>query len=271
MLDPDRTTAVNKPQPPSNVPKALEPAPEPPAPPVTATRPLRVSEAVHLPSESGDRVARARERAEPALRELFTAAEVPYPADGLYLRAFKREGELELWAAAKRQGWTLITTYQVAGASGGPGPKRKEGDGQVPEGFYVIDRFNSKSSYHLSLGINYPNAADRILGDPQKPGYDIFIHGRAASIGCLAMGDDRMEEIYLAALDTRTRPIPVHIFPARMDAPDWNDWRDELTREDSSLGDLWAQLHAGWNIFEEHREVPQVIIEKDGRYTCRRP
>ena len=113
--------------------------------------------------------------------------------------------------------YTLIRIYKVAAASGELGPKRKEGDQQVPEGFYVIDRFNPQSAYHLSLGLNYPNASDKILSDKQKPGSDIFIHGNEVSIGCLAMTDDKIKEIYLLALDAKPNgPIPVHIFPARL-------------------------------------------------------
>ena len=163
--------------------------------------------------DSPDRVADARRRRSAHLTALFASAGVSYPAREIYLRAFKWEGQLELWARSPNQGtsFRLVHTYPIQCASGRLGPKRREGDGQVPEGFYFVERFNPRSLFHLSLGLNYPNAADLLLTtDPAHPGSDVFIHGNAASAGCLAMGDTAAEEIYLAAWDARspgrTRP-----------------------------------------------------------------
>jgi murein L,D-transpeptidase YafK len=200
------------------------------------------------------------------LRELFATADVVYPPESVFLRAFKREREMELWAGKKGGALKLIATYGVAAASGGPGPKRREGDAQVPEGFYEVDRFNPESSFHLSLGLDYPNTADRALSDPSKPGYNIFIHGNAASIGCLAMGDDRIEEIYVAALDAKTKPVNVHIFPARMNSPDWPKWRDEQIASRAELSPLWEQLQRGFDAFEAGRRVPKIGVRENGEY-----
>ena len=123
---------------------------------------------------------------------MFADAGVPYPAREIYLRAFKFEGQLELWArpANDHALFHLVHTYPIQCASGRLGPKRREGDGQVPEGFYFVERFNPRSLFHLSLGLNYPNASDRLLTtNPAQPGSDVFIHGNAVSVGCLAMGD----------------------------------------------------------------------------------
>lgn len=236
------------------------------APPIQPARQLRRSETANFPSRAADRVAAARKRSDASVREMFTAAGVSYPAGEVFLRGFKREGELELWAAGAGESFRLVTTYDIASLSGGPGPKRREGDGQVPEGFYEVDRFNPLSSFHLSLGINYPNAADRILGDPQMPGTDIFIHGSNVSIGCLAMGDDRIEELYLAALDSTARPIRVHLFPARMDAPDWPQWRDEMLAQKPGCAPLWEHLGEGFALFEKTKRIPGVSILPDGSY-----
>jgi murein L,D-transpeptidase YafK len=220
-------------------------------------------------AQGDDRVAAARPRAEKILREKFTAAGLTYPASELFLRAFKREGILELWARNKSgEKFVLVHAYTVAKASGGPGPKRKEGDGQVPEGFYTIDRFNPKSLFHLSLGLNYPNAADRVHSDKERPGGDIFIHGSNLSIGCLAMTDPIIEEIYLAALDSKARPIRVHLFPARMNAEDWPAWRDEQLKAWPTLAAHWEQLQPGFDHFEKHRMVPAVQVDKAGLYRC---
>ena len=208
----------------------------------------------------------ARARVEGTLRGLFAAAGLSYPPQRLFIRAFKREREMELWSAPDLGAFRLVAIYEIAGTSGGPGPKRREGDGQTPEGFYQIDRYNPKSNFHLSMGLNYPNASDRILSDPTKPGYDIFIHGRASSIGCMAVGDDRVEELFIAAVDATERPVPVHVFPARMNSDDWIAWRDEETFERPDLLAFWENLAEGFEVFERYRVLPTVTVLPNGRY-----
>lgn len=220
-------------------------------------------------SDDEDRVAAARKRCETSLRARFEKAGVKYPAAEVFFRAMKREGNVELWAnSAAGEPLKLVATFAVTRNSGGPGPKRVQGDAQVPEGFYEVDRFNPKSLFHLSLGLNYPNASDRILSDRERPGGDIFIHGKCVSIGCLPLGDEAIEEAYLAALDSRTRPVHVHIFPARMNAPDWRAWRDEQSKEKPKLEAFWAQLVRGWELFEKDHRPPVVSVSKDGAYNC---
>lgn len=216
-----------------------------------------------------DRVATARKRCEASLRARFEKAGVKYPAAEVFFRAMKREAVVELWAnSTKGEPLKLVATFAVTKGSGGPGPKRIQGDGQVPEGFYEVDRFNPQSLFHLSLGLNYPNASDRILSDRERPGDDIFIHGKAASVGCLPLGDAGIEEVYLAALDSRARPVRVHIFPARMDAADWPAWRDEQTKQKPALAPFWAQFARGWELFEKDRRPPAFTVGRDGSYNC---
>jgi murein L,D-transpeptidase YafK len=114
--------------------------------------------------------------------------------------------------------------------------------------------------------LNYPNAADRILSDRGQPGGDIFIHGSNVSIGCLAMGNEAIEEIYLVAVDSRAKPVHVHIFPAQMNSADWPAWRDEQTKDKPALATLWEQLQVGFERFESEQRVPVMRVEKDGRY-----
>ena len=202
-----------------------------------------------------DRVADARRRCGDALRATFEKAGIRWPAHEVFLRAMKREGELELWARnGAGEAFVLVKRLRITAQSGGPGPKRREGDMQVPEGFYEVNRFNPRSNFHLSLGINYPNASDRVRGDPVAPGFDIFIHGGSVSIGCIALGDPGIEEVYLAALDSRTRPVRVHLFPARMDSADWPAWRDAQLAAHPGFRQLWEELAAEWARFaREHR------------------
>ena len=217
------------------------------------------------PQVTEDRVVIARSRCEKELRAAFTKAGVRWPADEIFLRGLKRERQLELWARDREgESFRLVRAYPILAQSGGPGPKRREGDRQVPEGSYEVDRFNPLSAFHLSLGLNYPNASDIILGDPVSPGFDIFIHGGEPSIGCLALGDPAMGEIYLAALDSRARPIRVHIFPGRIDAPDWPAWRDSHLADQPGWEPLWAQCAEAWTRFAKDGRVPIVEFAPDG-------
>ena len=216
-----------------------------------------------------DRVADARRRCGAELRATFEKADVRWPAHEIFLRAMKREGELELWArGGATEKFRLVKSLRITAQSGGPGPKRREGDMQVPEGFYEVNRFNPRSNFHLSLGINYPNASDRVRGDPVAPGFDIFIHGGNVSIGCVALGDDGIEEIYLAALDSRVRPVRVQLFPARMDAPDWPAWHDAQLAAHPEFRPLWDELAAAWTRFERGRPDPFWKREDAGGRSC---
>jgi murein L,D-transpeptidase YafK len=219
--------------------------------------------------EKAPRVTAARKRAGPALRALFAEARVSYPPGALYLRAFKREGVLELWAGPRAQPLTLVKTYPVCAASGVLGPKRRQGDGQVPEGFYVVDRFNPWSNFHLSLGLDYPNASDRVLSDKKAPGGDVFIHGDCVTIGCIPLQDGPVEEVYLAAVDARlagAKSIPVHVFPARMDEAGMDGLLAQA-KADPSLRAFWEGLRPGFSAFERTRRIPAVRVDrKTGQY-----
>jgi len=184
----------------------------------------------------------------------------------LYIRAFKQEEILELWIQDQSgDKFKLYHTYPVLRASGRLGPKRIEGDGQVPEGFYVVDRHNPNSQFHLSLGINYPNASDKKRSDPVKPGGDIFIHGSNVSIGCLAMGNSAIEEIYAIAEVAKKsgKPIRVDIYPFQM-TKDNLDSVSENVREHLKF---WNdELLPGYEWFEKHRTPAKFKVESDGRY-----
>jgi murein L,D-transpeptidase YafK len=187
----------------------------------------------------------------------------------IFIRAFKTEKIVEIWGKnATDEKYQLVTTYDICKNSGDLGPKRREGDYQVPEGFYYIDRFNPKSTYHLSLGLNYPNASDKILSDKDAPGSDIFIHGKCVTVGCLPMTDDKMNEIYLfAELAKRSgqEKIPVHIFPFKMTEANILKYGNMTKRYDSYI-DFWENLKGGYDYFEENRVVPSVKVDGEGKY-----
>ncbi len=163
-------------------------------------------------------LAKYEQGAEARLKPRFERAGVPYPPEALAFLAFKAEKRFELWASAKGR-WKLVHTYKVKAASGVSGPKLREGDEQVPEGIYKVVVFNPKSKFHLSMGLNYPNEFDLKYARKEsrdEPGSDIYIHGRAASIGCLAMGDPAIEELFVLAAKTGKEKIKVVIAPHDM-------------------------------------------------------
>jgi len=156
--------------------------------------------------------ASVRSRLAPA----FEAAGVPYPPTSFTLIGLKAEKRLELWAPDAAGRPRLVKAYPVLAASGGAGPKLREGDRQVPEGLYGIESLNPNSRFHLSLRIDYPNAADRRRAQAEARtglGGDIMIHGSNVSIGCLAMGDPAAEELFVLAALTGPKNIRVILSP----------------------------------------------------------
>ena len=129
------------------------------------------------------------------------AAGITWPPARLQLLAFKQERSLEVWVAGQRTPYLRLTTYPVLAASGEHGPKRREGDRQVPEGFYRLPDLNPNSAFFLSIKVDYPNQTDREHSKLPlaEMGGDIFVHGRAVSRGCLAIGDDAIEELFALA------------------------------------------------------------------------
>ena len=140
------------------------------------------------------------ELAEIRMRPHFMRAEVSYPPKDIVLLATKEEKALELWARNDDGAFRFIRSYPVRKASGGPGPKLREGDKQVPEGIYRITHLNPDSRFHLSMRLNYPNSYDLMRAAKEgrsDPGSDIYIHGKAESVGCLAIGDIAIEELFV--------------------------------------------------------------------------
>ena len=146
----------------------------------------------------------------------FEAAKVSYPPKKVVLVGLKHEKILEVWVCGEENRFSLIRTYPILAASGRLGPKLREGDRQVPEGLYRIESLNPNSMFHLSLRINYPNEFDRQqakLDNRTNLGGDIMIHGSNASIGCLAMGDEAAEDLFILAAETGIDNISVILTP----------------------------------------------------------
>ena len=176
-------------------------------------------------------------------------------------RIFKEEGKLEIWKQKTNGRYEIITSYDICKWSGKLGPKYVEGDRQAPEGFYTVRpaQMNPRSSYHLAFNIGYPNEYDRHHG---RTGTFIMIHGNEVSLGCLAMTDPKIEEIYTlcdAALRGGQKYFRVHLFPFRMTT-------ERLEQEkDNPWHAFWLQLKEGYDHFEREKTPPEVTVEL-GRY-----
>jgi hypothetical protein len=153
---------------------------------------------------------------EPRISLMFEQVGVQYPPEQIAMFALKEEMQVELWAK-DRDSWVYIKRYDIAKISGKSGPKLREGDHQVPEGIYQVIGLNPNSKYHLSVQLNYPNVFDlkhAQLEGRNRPGSNIFIHGKAKSVGCLAMGDIAIEELFLLVERTKIQNVQVVISPS---------------------------------------------------------
>jgi len=204
----------------------------------------------------------------PSLAARFVEAGVPFPARRIFIRIFKRERSLELWGQRPEGSYRLVRTYPVCAASGTLGPKRRLGDEQVPEGFYRVTTMSPWTRFHAALGIDYPNAADRVLGYRPALGKAILIHGKCVSIGCVAIEDGPASELFLAAFEAQRRgqrDIPVHIFPTRLDGPGLVWLRQSFAHRPALLS-FWDGLKPGFEVFERERRPPRVRVDRGGRY-----
>ena len=168
-----------------------------------------------------DEFAAARGRVQDHLRR----AGLTFPPARVVLLGLKDERRLEVYAGAADGSLRFVASHPILAASGGPGPKLREGDRQVPEGVYPLESLNPNSRFHVALRVGYPSAFDRRMAQRDgrsQLGGDIMIHGGAASVGCLAMGDPAAEDLFvlaaaagidnvtivLAPVDLRSRPLP---------------------------------------------------------------
>ncbi|MFU8805559.1 MAG: L,D-transpeptidase family protein [Bradymonadaceae bacterium] len=170
----------------------------------------------HGASTVESRLDEFQEGASDRLRPYFDKADVVYPPAKVVMVGLKKEKELQLYAADSGEELAFIRAYPILAASGALGPKLRQGDRQVPEGLYTIDALNPNSRFHLSLHINYPNEFDlrqAALEGRDDPGDNIFVHGDAVSIGCLAMGDEVAEELFVLAALTGVDDVDIILSP----------------------------------------------------------
>lgn len=193
-------------------------------------------------------------RTEPELKQHFEKKQVAYPPKDIALLAFKKERYIELWA--KNEGsWHYIKKYNLTAFSGRLGPKLREKDGQIPEGIYRLTSLNPFSSMHLSMMINYPNNFDRLQASKDgrnRLGNNIFLHGKSLSVGCLAVGDWSIDQLFLLTRTVGLNHVKLIIAP--------NDLRSQKPQTSTFaqprwLPDLYHQLHQALQEFPNHKKL----------------
>lgn len=214
------------------------------------------------------RVKIAYSEKETIVKQYFSDKKLSMDKFQVFLRAFKKEEVLEVWVKEKaKEQFSLLHTYDFCSSSGTLGPKRKEGDLQIPEGIYYINHFNPLSNFYLSLGINYPNESDKILSDKKHPGGAIYIHGNCVTIGCIPITDEKIKELYVIAVEARSggqEKIPVHIFPTKLDV----NGIDFLQKETADIETIsfWESLQPVYLDFQSSKRLKSVKVDKTGRY-----
>ena len=174
----------------------------------------------------------------------------------IFMRIFKEENELEVWKAKDDGRFYHFKTYPICTWSGGLGPKFMEGDKQSPEGFYKVSAklMNPKSQYHLSFNLGFPNAYDKAYN---RTGTFLMVHGDCKSVGCYAMTDALIEEIYALAREAFAggqEAFDVQALPFRMTQANMKRFR----RHDAY--NFWRNLQQGYKAFEATQLPPKIDV-----------
>lgn len=212
----------------------------------------------------------ALKRKEDTLMKQFREKKMAWPVKNMYIRSFKYDSKMEVWVKYdNEEKYRLFKTYKVCALAGSLGPKRMQGDYQVPEGFYHINEFNPRSTFHLSLGLNYPNSSDRILSDSIQPGGDIYIHGKCVTSGCIPITDGQIEELYILAAHAHSQGqdfIPVHIFPIDFKNQKSAEYLSRYLKQFPEYTYLSNELKQAFLYFEKTKKLPLIMIGKKGEY-----
>ena len=177
--------------------------------------------------------------------------------DPVFIRIFKEESLLEVWIKPADE-YLLFKQYPICAFSGHLGPKLKEGDKQSPEGFYKVTKhlLNPKSKFHLAFNLGYPNAYDKAH---KRTGSYLMVHGACVSVGCYAMTNAKIEEIYKLvdqALKDGQKYVQVHAFPFRMTEENMAE------HEGSQWYDFWTELKEGYDYFEAEKLPPHIMVKR---------
>ncbi len=182
------------------------------------------------------------------------------------VKAYKYEERVRVFVKSKTEKkWRLYQDIQICSNSGTLGPKRMQGDMQVPEGYYTINHFNPYSNFHLSLGISYPNKSDRLKSTAKDKGGAIYMHGNCVTIGCIPITDEPIKEIYILCVMAKSAGqvnIPIHIFPF-----DYSEIKMQVAKEKYPEHIVfWENLFEAEKRFQEDSIQVPVSVNEKGDY-----
>ncbi len=218
-------------------------------------------------------VKRAFQQKNAMLKKQFEEKGLTYPANYIFIRSFKYDSRLEVWVKNKpTDTFTLFKSYPVCALSGYMGRKKFQGDRQVPEGFYYINEFNPRSTYHLSLKINYPNFSDRLNTTHEDPGGGIYIHGSCVTVGCIPITNPQIDEVYILAMYARDAGqtfIPVHILPVDFNNQNSVEYLSKAARAGAPVQDFWLKLKKAYDYFNATHKLPIILYDGKGDYVIK--
>ena len=201
-----------------------------------------------------DRITECGDRVRARLAPMFARIGIAYPPKRIVLMAMKHERVLEVWVAGEAAPLRHLETIPILGASGKLGPKLAEGDHQVPEGIYGIESLNPNSRHHVALRVGYPNDFDKARArreGRENLGGDIMIHGGSSSAGCLAIGDQAAEDLFILAALTGIENVTLIASP--MDFRK-KDFPAKLPQEPEWVAGLYDQVKAEMRKLKEKGE-----------------
>src|SRR5262245_35674791 len=169
--------------------------------PTQATKELPTQATKELPPKATKELpAKATKELPPELLSLLRQKKMPKNSP-ILVRIFKEEAELEVWKQDATGRFQILKTYPICRWSGDLGPKLQEGDRQAPEGFYTVtpELMHPNSNYYLAINTGFPNSFDKANN---RNGSLLMIHGDCSSMGCYAMTDEQISEIYSLARDS---------------------------------------------------------------------
>ena len=202
----------------------------------------------------------------PALEAELKVKNINASSLEVFIRIFKKEKELELWVKNKSDAkFVFLKKVAICASSGELGPKRKEGDYQVPEGIYDIPSFNPNSSYFLALKVGYPNKSDKILVDGKRTGGDIMIHGNCVTIGCIPLQDEPVKDVYMLCVEAKNNNTSprVEIYPSKFTAENIKYLEENFSENKNTF---WKNIKPAYIYFEANKTPAKFSINTKGAY-----
>jgi len=215
------------------------------------------------------RVRKAYHQKKPIIIEKLANMDLTLKNVNVLIKAYKLERIVKVYVKSK-QGtqWQLYDAFDFCAFSGVLGPKRAEGDYQIPEGFYQINHFNPYSNFHLSLGVSYPNKSDRIKSSAAKKGGAIYMHGNCVTIGCIPIQDEPIKEVYLLAVlgkNNGQEDVAIDILPFEYSTVKLRQYTQRFAQHKA----FWENLYVIESVFDSTHVQPLIGINNKGDYYLR--